>query len=90
MDLIALGSVKHNGKWFSDGEPIKKVKKEDGERLLELGIAKIDEDATSRQKAEEEAKKKAEEQAKKEAEEKAKAEAEAKNKAEEDAKKENK
>jgi membrane protein involved in colicin uptake len=90
MDLIALGSVKHNGKWFSNGEPIKKVKKEDGERLLDLGIAKMDEDASSRQKAEDEIKRKAEEQAKKEAEEKEKAEVEAKKRAEEDAEKENK
>jgi membrane protein involved in colicin uptake len=88
LDLIALGAVKHNGKWFSNGEPIKKVKKEDGERLIELGIARVDEELVHRQKAEEEAKKKAEEQAKKEVEEKAKAEAESKKKAEEDAKKE--
>ncbi|MEH7223858.1 hypothetical protein V7112_08555 [Bacillus sp. JJ1566] len=79
MDLIALGSVKHNGKWFNEGDSIKKIKKEDGERLIDMGVAKVDEEA---------AKKLAEELAKKEAEEKEKAEAKAKKKAEEDAKKE--
>lgn len=74
MDVIALGSVKHNGKWFNEGDSIKKVKKEDGERLIELGVAKIDKVA-EQLKQEEEAKKKAE--------------AEAKKKDEEDAQKEN-
>ncbi|MBU5214952.1 hypothetical protein [Heyndrickxia oleronia] len=75
MDLIALGTVKHNGKWFTNGEQIKKVKKEDGERLIDIGAAKIDEVA-ERIKAEEEAKKKAEEAARKKAEEEAKKKAE--------------
>ncbi|KYC94370.1 hypothetical protein B4102_3591 [Heyndrickxia sporothermodurans] len=57
MDLIALGTVKHNGQWFNNGDQIKKVKKEDGERLIDFGVAKIDE-VSERIKAEEEVKKK--------------------------------
>ncbi|MFE8697976.1 hypothetical protein ACFYKT_16665 [Cytobacillus sp. FJAT-53684] len=81
MDLIALGTVKHNGKWFKAGDAMKKVKKEDGERLINLGTAKIDEIA-ERLKEEEEAQKKAGESARK------KAEAEEKKKQEEAVKKE--
>jgi membrane protein involved in colicin uptake len=89
LELKATAKIKHNGKWYSPGDDIKKVKKEDGERLIKLGVAKEDEDAAKIQKAVEEAKKKAEEEAKL-AEEKAKKEAEekAKKEAEEKAKKE--
>jgi len=87
MDLIAIGTVKHNGKWFNDGDSLKKIKKEDGERLIELGVAKVDE-LSERIKAEEEAKKKAEDAAKKKAEEQAKKEAEEKAKIEAEKKKE--
>lgn len=81
MELKATAKIKHNGKWYSPGDEIKKVKKEDGERLIKLGVAKEDEEAAKIQKAVEEAKL-AEEKAKKEAAEKAKAEAEAKKEAE--------
>ncbi|MBO1515049.1 DUF7210 family protein [Metabacillus bambusae] len=75
MDLVALGNVKHNGKWFNSGDSMKKVKKEDGERLVDMGVAKIDEVSEKLKVEEEAAKKKAEEQAKKDAEAKAKADA---------------
>lgn len=39
MDLILKANVKHNGKWYPAGKPLKKVKKEEGERLIELGAA---------------------------------------------------
>ena len=74
MDLIVKAKVKHNGKWYEPGDEIKKVRKEDGERLVNLGVAKVDEEAAAHQKAEEEAKLAAE-KAKKETEEKAKSEA---------------
>lgn len=61
VDLIAKATIKHNGKWFNPGDSLKKVKKEDGERLLELNVAEIDELAEKLRKTEEEAKKKAEE-----------------------------
>lgn len=39
MDIKLKANVKHNGKWYKSGEEIKKVKKEDGERLVDLGVA---------------------------------------------------
>ncbi|KIL46937.1 hypothetical protein KP77_25060 [Jeotgalibacillus alimentarius] len=76
MDVKVSAVVKHNGKWFKSGDELKKIKKEDGKRLIDLGVgAEIEES---------EAEKKAREKAEKEA--AAKAEAEAKQKAEEEAK----
>lgn len=73
MELIANGVIKHKGKWYGSGDKIAQVKKDDGERLIELGVAKSDEEAEKR-KAEEAVKKKAEEEAaKKQAEDDAKA-----------------
>ncbi|WP_147393816.1 hypothetical protein [Ammoniphilus oxalaticus] len=40
MDVKATGVIKHGGKWFQSGDAIKKIKKEDGERLIFLGVAK--------------------------------------------------
>jgi hypothetical protein len=65
VDLTALSRVKHNGNWYDPGDDIKKVKKEDGERLIEIGAAKEsvneqkkkDEEANRLKEAEEEAKK---------------------------------
>ena len=39
MKVKLRGYVKHNGKWYNDGETIGNIKKEDGERLIELGVA---------------------------------------------------
>jgi hypothetical protein len=39
MELKAKTNIKHNGKWYQPGEVIKKVKKEDGERLVDLKVA---------------------------------------------------
>lgn len=39
VDLTALSRVKHNGKWYIPGDEIKKVKKEDGDRLIYIGAA---------------------------------------------------
>lgn len=40
MELKATATIKHNGKWYKAGEDLKKVNKEDGERLVKLGAAK--------------------------------------------------
>ena len=42
MGLKAVSKIKHNGQWFEPGETLKKVSKEDTERLVELGAAKED------------------------------------------------
>lgn len=39
MKVKTKGNVKHNGKWYKDGETISTIKKEDAERLIELGVA---------------------------------------------------
>ena len=39
MKVKLRGYVKHNGKWYNDGETIGNIKKEDGERLIQLGVA---------------------------------------------------
>lgn len=39
MNLISKGNVKHDGKWFEEGDKISKVKKEEGQRLIDLGVA---------------------------------------------------
>jgi NADH dehydrogenase [ubiquinone] 1 alpha subcomplex assembly factor 7 len=88
VDLTALGRVKHNGNWYEPGDDIKKVKKEDGERLIQLGVA--EESVNEQKKKDEEAarlKAEAEAKVKAEAEAKAKAEAEeaARKQAEEEA-----
>lgn len=91
MDLKVSANVKHNGKWHEPGNELKKVKKEDGERLISLGVAEeikeseadkkarldAERQAAEKEKAEAEAKA-AEEAAKAEEEEKAKAEADKK------------
>lgn len=44
MNVKIHGNVKHNGKHYKSGDTIKKVKKEDGERLIKLGIAESTEE----------------------------------------------
>lgn len=63
MELIAKAKVKHNGKWYDPDSKISKVKKEDGERLISMGVAEeVEEDEeTAKARAEAEAKAKAEE-----------------------------
>lgn len=39
MNLVSKGNVKHDGKWYEDGDKISQLKKEDGQRLIDLGIA---------------------------------------------------
>lgn len=39
MKITANSNVKHNGKWYKDGESLGNVKKEDAERLITLGVA---------------------------------------------------
>ncbi len=39
MKVKLRGYVKHNGKWYKDGETIGSIKKEEAERLIELGVA---------------------------------------------------
>lgn len=39
MDLKVKGYVKHNGKWYEPRQELKKVKQEDGKRLIETGVA---------------------------------------------------
>lgn len=39
MILISKGNVKHDGKWYTDGEKMGRMKKEEGERLIDLGVA---------------------------------------------------
>lgn len=39
MKITANSNVKHNGKWYKDGESLGNVKKEDAERLIALGVA---------------------------------------------------
>ena len=39
MKVKTRGHVKHNGKWHKDGETIAVIKKEEAERLIELGVA---------------------------------------------------
>jgi hypothetical protein len=38
----ALTNVKHNGHWYSPGDTLKKINKEDAERLADLGAVKED------------------------------------------------
>jgi hypothetical protein len=38
----ALTNVKHNGHWYSPGDTLKRIGKEDAERLVELGAASED------------------------------------------------
>ncbi|XKH51320.1 hypothetical protein LG275_03745 [Chryseomicrobium palamuruense] len=50
MKVKTRGHVKHNGKWYKDGETIAAIKKEDAERLIQLGVAEeIQGDADSKQ-----------------------------------------
>lgn len=39
MDIRALRKIRHDGKLYCHGESIKKVKKEDAERLISMGAA---------------------------------------------------
>ncbi|MCU9614087.1 hypothetical protein OEV98_11000 [Caldibacillus lycopersici] len=39
MDLKVKGHVKHNGKWYKPGQELKKIKNEDGNRLVDLDAA---------------------------------------------------
>lgn len=39
MKVKLRSYVKHNGKWYNDGETIGNIKKDDGERLIQLGVA---------------------------------------------------
>lgn len=38
----ALTQVKHNGHWYEPGDTLKKIGKEEAERLVSLGAAKED------------------------------------------------
>jgi hypothetical protein len=40
MAFKALTKVKHNGHWYEPGDTLKKINKEEAERLVELGAAK--------------------------------------------------
>lgn len=61
MDIQVKSNVKHNGKWFEPGEEIKKIKADDGKRLIDLGVAVEVEapKASDEEKAKKEAEKKA-------------------------------
>lgn len=50
LDLIVKARVKHNGKWYEPGESLKKAKKEEGDRLIELGAAEEDESKKEKDK----------------------------------------
>ncbi|WP_165980009.1 hypothetical protein [Paenibacillus dendritiformis] len=39
MEIIAKGTIYHNGKMYEPGEEIPGLKKEEAKRLLELGVA---------------------------------------------------
>lgn len=39
MDLKINGLVKHDGKQYKPGDELKRIKKEDGDRLVDLGVA---------------------------------------------------
>lgn len=49
MKVKLRGHVKHNGKWYNDGETIGNIKKDEGERLIQLGVAEeiVGESATN-------------------------------------------
>ncbi len=50
MELKIKGKVKHNGKWY-DSDATIKVKKEEGERLVKMGIAvEVEEDSAAKKK----------------------------------------
>jgi hypothetical protein len=38
MSLKVTGNVKHNGEQYKPGDEIKKIKKEEAERLINLGV----------------------------------------------------
>jgi hypothetical protein len=42
MDLIAKANILHDDKRFEPGDLMKKIKKEEAERLIELGAAEED------------------------------------------------
>jgi hypothetical protein len=68
MSIKVKGRVKHNGMIYREGEVIKEIKKEEAERLIDLGVAEKDTEAEKRaaekEKADAEAKAKAEEEEK--------------------------
>lgn len=39
MNLISKSKIKHDGKWYEPGEEMASLKKEDGKRLVDLGVA---------------------------------------------------
>lgn len=41
MRLVALGNIDHDGVVYTQGEIIEDIKKIDGKRLVDLGVAKI-------------------------------------------------
>lgn len=40
MAIKAITKVKHNGHWYEPGDTLKKLNKEEAERLVKLGAAK--------------------------------------------------
>lgn len=86
MDVKTKAKIKHNGKWYENGEEIKQIKREDAHRLIGLSLAFETEVSvqarneaveTARKAAEEKAEKEADAAAKKKADEVAKVKAEA-------------
>lgn len=53
MRLVALSNINHNGETYTIGEIIEGIGKEDGERLVRLGVAEVIEEAASSEEKEE-------------------------------------
>jgi len=39
MDVKIKGNVKHNGKQYGPGDELKRIKEEEGQRLIHLSVA---------------------------------------------------
>lgn len=60
MDIRVLNKIRHNGKIYAHGDIIKKIKKDEGERLIQLSVAedagKKDQNEDDKKKIDEETK----------------------------------
>lgn len=51
MGYIAKGKVLHNGKYFNSGDEVPGLKKDEAERLIELGAVEEEKKATKGEQA---------------------------------------
>lgn len=50
MRLVVTSNVEHDGIIYTQGEIIEDIKKQDGDRLIKLGVAKLIEDEKKEEK----------------------------------------